>query len=150
MTNTAPSYTGSCMCGAVRYEATGAPDRVLHCHCQSCREHTGAPVATLAVFTPDQVAFSGDARKRYASAPGVERAFCGTCGSSLTWETTLGAEPICAIHISNFENPEKLPPDGHSFYGERIGWFDVHDVLPRHDSFVGDSAPSQHGPTRTE
>ncbi len=135
------------MCGAVRFEIAGTPDRVLHCHCHSCRHHTGAPMATLAVFRPHQVTFSGTPRSVYASAPKVERTFCGTCGTSLTWETVLGGkEEICAIHISTFGNPDALKPNGHSFYSERICWFDVLDDLPRHASFVADSAPLHYGP----
>lgn len=72
--------TGRCMCGAVRYETTGAPDRVLRCRCRSCRRHTGAPAATLAVYKAEQVTFSGDPRKIYASKPGVGHAFCLECG----------------------------------------------------------------------
>ncbi len=147
MPETALKSTGGCMCGAVRYETRAAPSRVLHCHCQSCRSHTGAPMATLAVFKADQVDFSGEERKAYASAPGVARAFCANCGTSLTWETVLGDEgAICAIHISGFDNPEALPPTGHSFYPERISWFDVVDNLPRHEGFVAGSEPLHHGP----
>ena len=135
------------MCGAVRYETQGGPSRVLHCHCQSCRSHTGAPMATLAVFTADQVQFSGDERKPYQSAPGVERAFCASCGTSLTWETVLGDEGrLCAIHISTFDDPDALAPTGHSFYPERISWFEVADDLPRHEGFVAGSEPLHYGP----
>ena len=135
------------MCGAVRYETQGGSSRVLHCHCQSCRSHTGAPMATLAVFKADQVNFSGDDRKTYQSAPGVERAFCANCGTSLTWETVLGDEGLlCALHISTFDNPDALTPTGHSFYPERISWFEIADGLPRHESFVADSEPLHYGP----
>ncbi|MEJ2123121.1 MAG: GFA family protein, partial [Alphaproteobacteria bacterium] len=72
----ATKVAGGCMCGAVRYSTRGEPSRVLHCHCQSCRTHTGAPVATLAVFKADLVEFSGGERKIYNSSPGVGRAFC--------------------------------------------------------------------------
>ena len=78
--------TGGCMCGAVRYETTGESFGVNHCHCQSCRKHNGAAVVTLAGFKADQVTFSGDKRKIYESSPGVGRAFCGKCGTPLTWE----------------------------------------------------------------
>ncbi len=147
MTDAAAKHTGGCMCGAVRYETAGGPSRVLHCHCHSCRHHTGAPMATLAVFEAGQVRFSGEPRKPYASAAGVERAFCGNCGTSLTWETVLGAEgAVCAVHISTFDDPETLKPDGHSFYPERITWFDAADDLPRHAGFVAGSVPMQYGP----
>ncbi len=53
---TMPS-TGGCMCGAVRYEAIGKPLVVGHCHCHSCRRHTGAPVVTFVMFEVDKVRF---------------------------------------------------------------------------------------------
>ena len=90
MGETTLPITGGCMCGAVRYETTGESIGVYHCHCQSCRKHTGAPVGTLAVLKADQVKFSGDERKIYESAPNVGRAFCAKCGTSLTWETAFG------------------------------------------------------------
>jgi len=151
MAKTADELSGGCMCGAVRYETTDAPNRVLHCHCLSCRQHTGASAATLAVFKPGQVRFSGDERKIYNSAPNVGRAFCTYCGASLTWETVLGGEEaICAIHISTFDNPDALVPSAHSFYPERISWFDIADTLPRHKGFVAGSEPLCHGPATEE
>ena len=49
---------GGCMCGAVRYEAVGEPITVGHCHCHSCRGHTGAPVVTVVMFERDRVKFT--------------------------------------------------------------------------------------------
>jgi hypothetical protein len=45
-----PKLSGGCMCGSVRYETTAEPFDVSHCHCESCRSHNGALVATLAGF----------------------------------------------------------------------------------------------------
>lgn len=141
--------SGGCMCGAVRYETTDVSSRVLHCHCQSCRKHTGAPAATLAVFKADQVKFSGEKRKDYKSAPGVVRAFCSNCGTSMTWETVLADEgAVCAIHISTFDQPDVLIPTGHSFYPERISWFDIADNLPRYEGFVRGNEPLHLGPAK--
>ena len=39
--------TGRCLCGDIRYEYRGAPLKILHCHCESCRRHTSSPVATF-------------------------------------------------------------------------------------------------------
>jgi len=142
---------GGCMCGAVRYETKGEPSRVLHCHCQSCRTHTGAPMATLAVFKAGQVEFSGEPRKIYGSTPGVGRAFCANCGTSLTWETVFGDEgPICAVHISTFDHPDALRPTAHTFFPERISWFDVADDLPRYAGFAAGGVLLHYGAAKGE
>ena len=135
------------MCGAVRYETTGESFLVLHCHCHSCRKHNGAPVVTLAGFKTDQVKFGGDERKIHESSPGVGRAFCGTCGTPLTWEGDGGdLGPIIEFHISTFDNPNVLRPTVHSFYSERIRWFDIADNLPRDEGFSEDGLLVRHGP----
>ena len=139
--------TGGCMCGAVRFQTNGQPVRIIHCHCRDCRRHTGAPMATLPVFKVDQVEFSGADRTVYASSDGVGRAFCATCGTSLTFETTLPEYgTLCAVHISAFDDPEGLVPTHHSFYSERISWFDVADDLPRHARLVSEGLLLQNGP----
>jgi len=139
--------TGGCMCGAVRYETKGEPFGVIHCHCRSCRKHGGAPVVTLAGFKPDQVKFSGDERKVYESSPGVGRAFCGKCGTPLTWEGDGGdLGPILEFHISTFDSPDVLAPSAHAFYPERITWMDIADNLPRYEGFTEDSPVLRHGP----
>ena len=125
--------TGGCMCGAVRYELTGTPISVIHCHCLSCRRHTGAPVVTLVGAKKDQVRFTTGERGIYASTPGVGRGFCGQCGTSLTWEgdgEELG--PLIEIHISTFDDPSQFTPASHIHCDERLAWFEVADDLPRH------------------
>ena len=118
---------GGCMCGAVRYDTVGEPMYVGHCHCNSCRRHTGAAVATLAIFQADKVHFSQSARSIYHSSPGVGRGFCNQCGTTLTWE---GNEKI-SIHISTFDDPNILIPERHWWYSQKISWFDTKDDLPR-------------------
>jgi hypothetical protein len=142
--------TGGCMCAAVRYEVTGEPFLVSHCHCLSCRKHNGGPVVTLAGFNKGQVRFEGDERGIYESSPGVGRAFCGKCGTPLTWEGDGGEELglILEFHLSTFDNPETLVPTGHAFYPERVSWFDIADSLPRFEGFVDDGPPLSHGPVK--
>ena len=150
MAELADKLTGGCLCGAVRYETAGRSFKVLNCHCTSCRKHNGAPMATLAGFKAEQVTFSGEARKVYASSPGVGRAFCGTCGTPLTWEgDDSDRGPVFEFHISTFDTPEALKPSLHSFYAERIAWFDVADDLPRYEGLSEQSPIVRHGPAAT-
>ena len=139
--------SGGCMCGAVRFQTHGESFSVAHCHCHSCRKHTGAPVVTLAVFRADQVEFSGAERSHYESSPGALRGYCSQCGSPLTWEGDGGdLGPIVELHLSAFDQPEELVPTAHAFYPERLPWFDIVDDLPRYEGFAELSTLLGHGP----
>jgi len=142
-------FTGGCMCGTVRFEISGAPYWVGHCHCASCRKHTGAPLVTYAAFKEDQVTFTEGERQIFESSPGVGRAFCGQCGTSLTWEGQSprpGFGMIFEFHISTLDEPDSFTPESHVFYPERIAWFDVADGLPRYREMYHNSTVTQVGP----
>ena len=40
------TYSGGCLCGSVRYRATGKPIAPTHCHCETCRRVSGAAFMT--------------------------------------------------------------------------------------------------------
>lgn len=151
MGNDIKTVMGGCMCGAVRYQISGEPFWVGHCHCLSCRRHTGAPVVTFVGFRKDQVAFTKGERRIYNSSPGVGRAFCGQCGTSLTWEAESrlpGRGEIVEFHISTFDDPNAFVPTNHVFYSERLAWFDVADDLPRYRAFDFNDEICRHGPVQ--
>lgn len=144
--------TGGCMCGSVRYEATGSPSNVAYCHCSDCRGYTGAPVMVWVAFETTQVQYLQEKPKIYESSPGVRWGYCEQCGSSLIWEPNLsvfGGKDIVITEftISSLDAPEKFIPDQHWYDGGRIPWFDVADNLPRYQKlrFKG-AEPTHHGP----
>jgi len=53
MSGATEQFEGGCLCGAVRFTATGRPKGIYWCHCQSCRKHTGAPVSVFVAFEPE-------------------------------------------------------------------------------------------------
>ena len=71
------TYNGGCLCGAVRFVATGQPYRVGLCHCLDCRKHTGSLFHALAMFPQDAVMVEGQTRAFRG------RHFCPECGSSV-------------------------------------------------------------------
>ncbi len=44
------TFTGGCLCGTVKIEASGRPYRVGLCHCLDCRKHHGALFNASAIF----------------------------------------------------------------------------------------------------
>ena len=125
---------GGCMCGSIRYEASGAPQGAGYCHCRSCRHHTGAPVAAFVVFTVDQVHWTSGVRARFESSPGTFRSFCRDCGTSLTWERHDRKSDLVEFHISTLDNPNEFPPNEHTHYLEKISWLHLPDELPRYEA----------------
>src|SRR4051812_39860383 len=77
---------GGCMCGAVRYSATANPANTMICHCQSCRRSAASPVVAWVTFAKAEFQFTRGTPVKYDSSPKVQRRFCGTCGSPLTYE----------------------------------------------------------------
>jgi len=43
------TYTGGCLCGGVRYRATGPLRHVIACHCGQCRKTSGHFAAMTSV-----------------------------------------------------------------------------------------------------
>ena len=39
--------TGSCLCGAIAYQADADLKRIVHCHCQTCRKTHGAAFSSV-------------------------------------------------------------------------------------------------------
>ena len=80
---------GGCLCGAVRYTATGEPMRTNVCHCRFCQRVTGSTSAALVSFPLDAVQFRGEPMARYAhtsegSGKSVFVHFCPRCGTTVT------------------------------------------------------------------
>ena len=78
--------------------------------------------------------FTKGQRKFYESSPGVKRAFCGDCGTPLTWEGVWNGEGVTEFYIGTLDDPAGYSPRYHEFCSEKIPWFEVSDDLPRHEN----------------
>jgi hypothetical protein len=115
------THSGRCLCGAVTFAVTGPAKWTAYCHCTSCRKHTGAPVAAFAGFEREQVRMTGAPLAKFSSSSGVQRGFCATCGSTISYEGERWPSEF-HVHVGAFDNPESFPPAGHAFAEERIAW----------------------------
>jgi len=107
--------TGGCLCGAVRIEAVGRPDRVGLCHCFDCRKHHGAPFFASAVFAEDAVTVVGEV----GSYRG--RAFCPVCGSSVFSRSEGEVE----VHLGALDEVGVFVPDYELWTERREPWLPV-------------------------
>ena len=122
MSDATTQFEGGCLCGAVRFSATGKPVGVYWCHCQSCRRHTGAPVSVFVAFEPKNYTVTKGEILEFDSTPGKTRSgFCARCGFTLTCES-LPDIALTHFHVGAFDQAARLEPKKHYFFEERLPW----------------------------
>ena len=116
-------FTGGCLCGNVRLEASGRPYRVGLCHCLDYRKHHGASFFAAAVFPQDAVTVTGETRD-YAG-----RFFCPDCGSSLFARSGDEIE----VHLGALDAPDQLKPTYECWTVRRESWLPAFALVRRYE-----------------
>lgn len=82
---TADTHAGSCFCGAVEFEAIGAPREMGYCHCESCRAYSGGPLNAFALWQTHNVRITKGAEHvgSFNRTGMSDRQFCRKCGGHL-------------------------------------------------------------------
>jgi len=125
---TAQIIQGGCLCGAVRYEATGQTCNNTHCHCTDCRRSSGAAFVTWASFRRAEFRFT-QGEPRVVPWAGLLRSFCAACGTLLTFMTEPQANEI-DVTVCSFDYPAAIAPADHTWVDDRLPWIRLADELP--------------------
>lgn len=117
-------FTGSCLCGQVRYEISGKAKSFYHCHCQRCRKATGTGHASNIMVKVDKLNWlSGEALLRRYTVPEAERFyshFCSACGSPMPRDVPeLG---ITIISAGSLDNEPSIQANTRIFWDSRSSW----------------------------
>ena|SRR5688572_5200506 len=122
--------TGSCLCGAVRFEVAGDLKPPDACHCTQCRKHSGhffvsadIPRAALTVRGEEHVRW-------YRSSEKVRRGFCGTCGSTLFWDPV--GRDWTAVAMGAFDEPTGTHVALHVHVADKGDYYEIADGLPQY------------------
>jgi len=126
---------GQCLCGAVKFAVTPPTLFCAHCHCYWCRRAHGAAFVTWVGAAEGQFRLlPGSAEPRWFQSSGQSRrGFCGNCGTTLFYASTLCPGEI---HVARpaFDGAIDREPACHIFYDQRAEWFEAGDVLPKYTS----------------
>jgi hypothetical protein len=135
---TQTTLKGSCLCGAVKYEATGEPQRFYHCHCSRCRKATGTGHASNLFLQPATLKWlSGEEQLRAFKVPEAKRftnTFCATCGGRLPRQAA-GMDMV-VIPAGSLDDEPPLRPQARIFTGSRADWSCGGDGLPDYDEYA--------------
>ena len=123
-------FTGSCLCGAVRYEARGTPMAVNHCHCAQCQRMSGGAMLTWATWPRAAMRMVRGEAVDFESSPGVKRSFCARCGSTMFWRRVAREREEIDIAAGTLDQADRLAPTLHIFVKSRQPWLPLCDGLP--------------------
>ena len=122
------SFTGGCLCGAVRYAAKGEPTFSGSCFCADCRKASGSGFIPFMGFPATAIRFSGEARQhRATSIRGSEavRNFCPACGG-LVFGGIIGTDTSHTVYAGSLDDPSLFQPKMAIFMRNKPEWV----VLP--------------------
>lgn len=130
---------GGCLCGAVKYEVTGVPQRFYHCHCSRCRKSSGTGHATNLMMSDAKLVFtSGESLLKQFKVPEAKRftrQFCRNCGGSVA--RFVPETNAVVIPAGSLDDKIPIKPQARIFWDSRTDWSCDGDSLPRFSEYPG-------------
>ena len=129
---------GSCLCGAVQYEADEIQFIQL-CHCRTCQVAQGAPYIAGGAVKREHFRWLAGADKlsAYESSPGKYRRFCAVCGTPLL--SDRASLPHIALRVTTLHADPGIRPAHHIWTEHDCPWTQDHPDLPRHPQWPSES-----------
>jgi hypothetical protein len=113
--------TGSCLCGARRYEIDGDLDGVWMCHCSLCRKATGSVGNAILIVPKERFRWltGEDHGETFVLRPTYSVTRCRTCGTPLPAEEDANNLYITA---GTLDEPLGAGIRTHLFCASRADW----------------------------
>jgi len=123
---------GSCLCGAIQYEADQLDGPIGHCHCNVCRKSHAAAFNSTAWVNRDHFRWlkGEDRLSSFESSSGKLRRFCSICGSHLVAER-LG-QPHIILRVATLDEDPGARPVGHIWTSDDVPWLQYEGKIPRY------------------
>ena len=131
--------TGGCLCGQIRYTATGSPTISGHCYCADCRKASGSGFIPFMGFQASAVTFTGETLQyRSKSARGTDavRNSCPSCGG-LVFGGIVGVDVSHTIYAGSLDDPATFVPTVAIFTRDRPGWASIPPGLTAFEAMPG-------------
>ena len=122
---------GHCLCRAVKFEIKTPVEACVNCHCESCRRQCSAPMTTYIGVLDGHWKWTGKLPKIFNSSPGVERSFCDTCGTPISFRSEK-MSGVMHLYVAALDQPEDFAPTLHVAHEEKLPWLHLADDLPAH------------------
>jgi hypothetical protein len=119
----AQTFTGSCLCGGVRYRVNGPLRAIIACHCYQCQKTSGNYVAATSAPDDALVLESSETLRWFQSSPEAKRGFCMRCGGNMFWKPT--GEARTSILAGTLDQATGLKVVKHIFVAAKADYTDI-------------------------
>lgn len=137
------TISGSCLCGAVRYQSSSSPVIAGNCHCKDCQKSSGSAYAPTLFVPLDTMTIEGEVRYfESAGATGakVQRGFCPTCGSQL-FSKSESMPTLIAVRAGTLDDTSQYQPQVDIYVSSAAPW----DYIPPHAVTFDKMPPAKPG-----
>ena len=127
------TFSGSCQCGAVRYECAVEAVFTGNCHCRDCQKATGGAYVPVLAVPADALKITGDVKyydSRADSGHTFSRGFCPNCGARLFGKSS-GMPAIIAITAGSLDDPGRFKPAIDFYTSSAQPWDHMNPQLPK-------------------
>ena len=126
-------YTGSCLCGGLRYEIQGKIGDIVQCHCRKCRKANVKAIETNAPIQKEdfKIVQGEHLLKKFQSTATTQRCFCADCGSPIISIKTETPD-VYRLRIGTLDTALTQTPTQHIFVASKAEWDTICDTLPQY------------------
>jgi hypothetical protein len=102
-------HAGGCLCGEIRFETDGPPDRVVFCHCRFCQRATGTAYLVETLFPRTRFRMIKGKPATYTlnstgSGKRVTINFCATCATKIYLDLDRVPNDV-GIYSGTYDDP---------------------------------------------
>lgn len=112
---------GSCNCGSIKYEVSGAVRKVVNCHCTLCRKMNGSVFSTYAIVLENDFKLLTGYLTSHQVSSDASKHFCGTCGTPI-YNTNPKLEGVVILHFGSLDPELELNPDINIYCDSQLSW----------------------------
>lgn len=131
------AISGSCLCGAVKFEIAAPFAAFRYCHCSRCQKASGSAHAAN-VFVPETQFrwLAGEESVTRFDLPGAKRfavAFCPRCGTRVPHKVATTANMLIPAGVLDADPGAR--PESSIFWKSKAAWYVSPAETPQHDEY---------------
>ncbi len=121
------NVTGACHCGAIRFNASIDPGKVMICHCMDCQVLTGTAYRTVVPAAMESFQLQGEPKKYIRTGErGAKRvqAFCPECGTPV-FAMAVENPTLVSIRVGVLDQRRELKPSLQIWKRSALPWVEA-------------------------